>query len=122
MAHEGIFATSDEIIKKAGHGASSTYTAEAVVNDFIAQAESEINVVTRRNWSDDYSGLNTDVKRILSKCAASLAAIEIITCDMGGYTSRTEAESMINVLRDTALRLMSVLKTQNAERFMDSET
>ena len=119
MADTGIFATTAEIARKAGAGANSTATAEAYTNDFIAQAESEINVMTRYNWSDVYSTLNADVKGILKEAGSNLAAIYCILYDMGGYTSRTEAENMINTLRDGYLRCISILRDVKARDFMN---
>ena len=121
MAHTGIFATSDQILVKAGENYDTSIT-EARINTLCLEAESEINVVTRRNWSDDYSGLNADVKHILSEAASNLVAIYIITYNMAGYTTRTEAESMINVLRDSYLRCISILRDKKVQDFIDSET
>src|SRR3990167_9608338 len=104
MADTGIFATTAEVQRKAGDGASTTSKAEAYVNDFMTQAESEINAATRYNWSDKYATLNVDVKGILKQAASNLAAIYVISYDMGGYTSRTEAENMVNILRDGYFR------------------
>ena len=118
MADTGIFATTAEIVRKAGDGANSTATAEAYTNDFIMQAESEINVATRHNWSDAYAGLNTDVKGILKQAASNLAAIYVIQYDMGGYTSRREAESMINILRDGYLRCIALLRDLKSQDFV----
>ena len=118
MADTGIFATTLEVQRKAGANASSTSKAEAYVNDYMTQAESLINVITRANWSDSYSGLNVDVKGVLKEIASNLAAIYVITYDLSGYTSRVEAEDMINVLRDAALRGMSILKDKKPQDFM----
>jgi hypothetical protein len=38
---------------------------------------------------------------------------------MAGYTSRTEAEDMINILRDGALRGLSLLKDKKVQDFMN---
>ena len=84
----------------------------------MTQAESEINAATRYNWSDAYSGLNVDVKGILKEAASNLAAIYVIQFDMSGYTSRIEAEDMINVLRDGYLRCLSILRDIKAQTFM----
>lgn len=120
MVDTGIFATTAEVQRKAGNGASTTANTEAYINDYISQAESLINVMTRNNWSDDYASLNADVKGILKEVASNLAAIYVITYDMSGYTSRTEAENMINVLRDAALRGMSVLRDKKQQKFMEN--
>ena len=53
----------------------------------------------------------TDVKGLL-------AAIEGISWDMSGFTSRGEAESMVNILRDIALTNMSILKDEKQQTFM----
>jgi N-acetylglucosamine kinase-like BadF-type ATPase len=119
MADTGIFATKTEVLRKAGDGASATSIAEAYTNDFMTQAESTINVMTRKNWSDLYAGLNIDVKNILKETASNLAAIYVINYDMGGYTSRTEAEDMINVLRDISLRNISILRDLKQQDFMN---
>ena len=118
MVDTGIFATTAEVQRKAGANASATAAAEAYINDFISQAESEINVITRVNWSDLYSTLSADVKGILKQAASNLAAIYVIQYDMSGFTSRIEAEYMINVLRDNYLRCVSLLKDTKQKTFM----
>ena len=119
MADTGIFATTAEVSRKAGAGASDVSNVEAYINDFMTQAESTINVMTRYNWSDAYTGLDTDVKGLLKEAASNLAAIYVIIYDMGGYTSRTEAEDMVNVLRDIALRNISILRDLKQQDFMN---
>ena len=118
MADTGIFATTAEVQRKAGANASATATSEAYINDFMTQVESQINSVTRFNWSDAYSGLNADTKGILKEVSSNLAAIYFIQYDMSGFTSRVEAEDMINVLRDAALRGLSLLKDQKRKTFI----
>lgn len=117
MAHTGIFATSDEILVKAGENYDTSIT-EARINALCLQVECLINVTCRYNFSDAYSGLNVDVKYLLSEVASNLVAIYIISFNMAGFTSRTEAEDMINVLRDGALRGLSILRDKKAQDFM----
>lgn len=118
MADTGIFASTAEVARKAGAGASATSVAEAYVNDFMTQVESSINAAVRYNFSDAYSSLNTDVKGILKEVASNLAAIYVIQYDMSGFNSRTEAEDMINVLRDAAIRGISILRDKKVEDFL----
>jgi hypothetical protein len=118
MADTGIFATTAEVQRKVGAGASTTANVEAYINDFMTQAESLINVTTRHNWSDAYSGLNADVKGILKEVASNIAASYVIQFDLSGYTSRYEAETMLDVLRDGALRGLSVLRDIKQQTFM----
>ena len=88
------------------------------IDEFINQSECFINVFTRYNWTDAYSALNADVKKILDDTCSCLAAIYAVSYDMGGYNSRVEAEDVINVLRDGALRNLSVLKDKKNQDFM----
>ena len=119
MADTGIFATTAEVSRKAGAGASVVSNTEAYINDYMTQVESQINVLARFNFSDAYSGLNVDVKGILKGVASDLAAIYVIQYDMSGYTTRTEAEDMINVLRDSALRGLSLLRNMKQKDFIN---
>ena len=118
MVDTGIFCTTAEVQRKAGSKASATSKAEAYTNDYVTQAESLINVMVRYNFSDNYATLNADVKGILKQIASDLAAIYVIQFDMSGFTSRVEAEDMINVLRDAALRGLSILRDKKMEDFI----
>jgi len=117
MADTGIFATTAEVSRKAGANASATSNVEAYINDYITQAEATINVMTKFNWSDAYSGLNVDVKGILKEAASNLAAIYVIQYDMSGFTTRGEAENMITILRDGFNRNIQLLKEQTQKDF-----
>jgi len=97
MAEEGTFTIRAEVLRKAGRGASATPSAEEYTNDFIKQAESYINVLTRYNFTDNYAATNADVKLILKEAASNLAAIYVIQYDISGYTSSREAENIINM-------------------------
>ena len=118
MADTGIFCTTAEVQRKAGANASSTANVEVYINDFVTQAESTINVSTTYNWSDAYATLNVDVKGILKEIASNLAAMYVIQFDMSGFTSRLEAETMLDVLREGALRGLSIIRNKNPQEFM----
>ena len=119
MADTGIFATTAEVQHKAGANASTTANVEVYINDFMTQAESTINSSVRYNFSDNYAALNTDVKGILKEVASNLAAIYVIQFDMSNFVTRTEAENMVNILRDAALRGLSILRDKKVETFIN---
>lgn len=98
MTDTGIFATTAEVQRHVPVGASSTANVEAYINQFIAEAENLINVTSLHNWSDDYSGLDADVKSILKLAAASWAAIQVIKYDFRGFPTLNYALSHINTL------------------------
>lgn len=120
MADTGIFATTAEVQRKVGAGANSTANAEAYINQFMTEAESFINATTRYNWSDAYSGLNVDVKGLLKEAASNIAASYVIQYDMGGYTSRNEAVTMINYLWARANECIQLLRDIKTKDFIGS--
>lgn len=118
MADEGIFCTTAEVERKAGANCSAVSKAQAYTNDYVAQAESLINTICRFNFSDSYTTLNVDTRDLLKEIASNLAAIYVISYDMSGFTSRIEAEDMINILRDAALRGLSLLRDKKHSDFL----
>ena len=123
MTDEGKFASTAEVVRKAGTNANSTIIAdEAATNDFVAQAESVINVLSQVNWSDLYSGLDTDTKMILKTAATAFAGNKIIAYDMSGYTSRFEAETMLDVNKDDFNVALSLLKDHKKRLFITNPT
>lgn len=119
MADTGIFATTVEVQRKTGAGASAVSNTEAYINDYMTQAESLINAVCRYNFSDNYATINVDFRGLLKEVASNLAAISVIQYDMSGYTSRIEAEDMINVLRDSVMRGLSLLRDKKVQDFIN---
>jgi len=119
MADTGIFATSAAILIKAGKGVNTVSGANITNIDIVSsEVESFINATTRNNWSDVYTTLNVDVRNILREVASDLAAIYFVSYDMSGYTSRIEAEDIINVLRDRALAGLSILRDKKVQDFI----
>lgn len=120
MADAGQFAKDTDILLRVGTNASSTVKAAGWFDTIILDVEAIINVFTRFDWStlDASSTLNASVRGILIDTGASLAAIQGIAWDMSGFTSRIEAEDLINVLRDTALRNMSILRDKKNQEFI----
>ena len=121
MANAGQFAQDADILLRVGTNASATVKAAGWFDTIILDVEAVINVMTRFDWStaDAASALNATVRGILIDTGACLAAIEGITWDMSGFTSRTEAEDMINILRDTALRNLSILRDKKNQDFIN---
>ena len=126
MAHEGIYVpTVLEFEYKCGANVAAAAKAEAFANSFIAQAESVINIVSRKVYAADtaaFTALPATTKQLLTEVASNLAAIYAIQYDMSGFTSRIEAEDMINILRDAALRGLSLLRTQETKDFIPKGT
>ena len=109
MADEGTFCTTAEVTRKSGASASATSKAEAYTNQYVKEAEGEICARVRYDYKTNYASLSTISKEVLRMAASNLAAIYVIQYDMSGFTSRIEAEDMVNILRDSYLRCLQVL-------------
>lgn len=119
MADTGIFATTAEVQRKVPYGASTIYNAEAYINQYMTEAESYINLVTRKNWSDDYSTLNADVKGILKMTASCIAAGFVINGDTRGFPGLSYAQDYKNWLWTLAMEGIKLLSDQNVRDFIE---
>ncbi|MCK5021064.1 MAG: hypothetical protein KAS32_28895 [Candidatus Peribacteraceae bacterium] len=120
MADAGRFAKDADIALRLGTNASATVKGAGWFDTIILDVEAIVNVMTRYDWSTHDAGtaLNATVRGMLIDTGACLAAIEGIIWDMSGFTTRTEAEDMINVLRDRAMMNMSILADKKNQKFM----
>jgi len=118
MVVTSVMTTGAEITAKEGAGVSASVT-DAMHDAWVLQAESFMNVFCRVNYSDTYASLNVDVKYIFSDVVSSMVAINGIAYDLSGYTSRTEAEDKINILRDGILRNLSILRDKKMQTFIN---
>lgn len=109
--------TSGATIFKAGAGCA-TGLPDANVEQLINEAEAFLNVLCRYNWIDNYANLNADIQDILNEAASNLAAIYCIMYDMSSYSSRIEAEDMINILWARFQQCVAILKEQNSVTYM----
>lgn len=117
---DGTLCTTGEAITKAGAEASSTATNPLLVSQFVQQSEGYINSESEFNWIDNYANLNDDVKFILNRTCSADAAIGIITYDIGNYTSRVLAETMVNIYREQVFQGINILKDEAKRNFLKS--
>lgn len=114
-----VMTTETDVLSKIGDGVSPDFT-DAMKTAAGLRAENKVNSTIRFNFSDVYATLNIDVKYLISDIVSSLIAIEGIKYDMGGYTTRTEAEDMVNIERDSWQFNMSVLRDKKVEDFINA--
>lgn len=121
------FCVSGSVLLKAGVGVNSAISGGTLLNgsayavdEWINQAESLINMITRVNYTDTYASLDNDKKKLLEEISSNLAGIYAIQYDMSGYTSRIEAEDMVNILRDASLRGLSLLRDTKQQDFLNT--
>lgn len=104
-------AASQAVTDRVGPNANATIIAsEAIIDRYIEIAEQTIVSETRRDWIDSYASLDSSIKATLELCTASHAAMEIIQYDMGGFSTRAEAITMLNVNSSNFQRTLKTLK------------
>ena len=109
-----ILCTSGAAVLKAGRNANSTITISgAALTAWCDQAEAQINTATRRDWITEVASTKTNFAGILSDLCSDIIAIKIINYDMSGYTSKLEATTMLDVLRDNMIRNLEILKEKD---------
>lgn len=121
MAHEGVYVLLIEYAARCGKSVSADTQVEAWANQAIIGAEAVINCVCRVQFATTaaaFAALPAAGRELLMETASCLAAVTAIIYDMSLFTSRVEAEDMINVLRDAALRNLAILRDKKVQRFI----
>lgn len=112
--------TSGAIVLKAGAGANAALIISgAALEKFALQAEAVLNAATRKDWVAGYGGVGANFKAILDDTCSDLAAMKIISYDMSGYSSKSEATTMLDFLKDNSTRNIEVLKDEKNKEVMD---
>lgn len=114
--------TSGAAFAKAGEGATDLFEISGSyltkLQEFSDEAEGTINTLTRRDWLSGATVLTT-FKPILAETASAMIATKIINYDMSGFTSRAEATTMLDVLRDIINRNLRDLKDKKYQEKME---
>ena len=108
--------TSGAALSKAG--ANATISSAALII-WSNQAEATLSTITRKDWVADYANVTANFKNILSDVVSDMIAMNIVKWDMSGYTSRTEAETILDVLRDNIARNVEILRDVKYQEIMD---
>ena len=109
--------TSGAVVLKAG--ANATVFTDAQYTQLINQAEAVINNMTRIDYTAAYSGLSSGAAVLFEEVCSNLAGMYAIQYDMSGFTSRFEAQTMLDVLRDGAMRGLQLIKDKKVTDFID---
>ncbi len=111
--------SSNAIVAHAGLNVNVDAAASAaLLEQFSEDAEGFITALSRIDWVANATKVPTNMKKALTSACARLGANDLIKTDMGGYTGRGEAEDMININHDIAVRLIG----DAAKGFRDSKT
>jgi hypothetical protein len=112
MAHWN-FTTSGAAIAAAGIYANASLISYAgnyatILDTWSDQIEGSINMMTRKDWVGSPAGVQFSAA--LSEAAACLIGNKIVNYDLSGYSSRAEAQTILNVNDDRATKIIMDLK------------
>ncbi len=118
MAEAGTLCVNADVVKAAGANASTTATAEAYTNVYIKMAEGFICTQSRYNWVSNYASVSTIGKEFLRDCTSAYAALMAIEYDMSGYTSRTESQTMLDILWNRVVECVNLLRDESFKEWV----
>jgi hypothetical protein len=101
---------------KAGTNASILTAAqyEAAIN----RAEGFVCGQARYDFVTNYAGISDIGKELLDDVTSSKAAIEVINYDMSGFSSRTEAQVMLDVNYSNVVDNINLLRDDKYKEFV----
>lgn len=116
------FCSSQAIVIKAGANVSAVaQTSNAILSQYSNEAQALINNVAQYDFETNWGSLKTNAKTLLGEVASNLGGIYLIGYDMSS-ASRIELEDRVNILRDAALRGLSLLRDTNVKEFIGKVT
>ncbi len=101
--------TSGAAVLKAGVHANAITTSGSSLAKWSDDAEGYVEATTRRKWVDNYTGLSTGIKGVLSDIVSSKVAMAIIAYDTTGYLTR-EADTLMNFNDEIITKGLGILK------------
>lgn len=97
MAYNGTIVDVSDMQFYAGENVDSAGDTEANHNQLAAEAEAYLCSLVKYDIVSNWDDLNSTYKQLFSEWAARYGAIGLIQYDMSVYSSRIEAEDMINM-------------------------
>lgn len=118
MAYTGTIVAVAEMQFMAGELRDATGDVEANHNYLAFYAEAYLSALVQYDIVTNWGTLNSKYKPLFTEFAARMAAVALIQYNMAGYTSRQEAEDMINTHNKRLIEIENLLKNESVQNFM----
>ena len=102
----------------AGENVDATGDVEANHNYLAGYAEAYLSALVKYDIVTNWGTMNAIYKKLFSEYAARFAAIALIKYNMAGYTTRVEAEDIINVHYVRMQEIENLLKNSDIKDFI----
>lgn len=111
--------TSGAAIHKAGENADATIIASgSALADYYDEAIAFACVAARKDVQTNFSSLTNPGRKLIQEIVTCHIAQQIIKWNMGVYTSRGEATTMLNILESSIQRNVALLKDDNHKTYL----
>lgn len=118
MADLGTFIKNADIQARSGVNANATTKLTAATDLYVVDVEHFINCYIKYDAITNYASMTANAKQILKEAGACLCAMYVINSDMSGFTSRLEAQTMLDVLQYRAMKALDVLNEPSSRAFL----
>ena len=118
MAEQGTLCINADVVLKAGTNVNATAIIEASTNNYIKQAEGFVCLNSEYDWVTNYASVSTIGKEELRNITSSLAAFYAINYDQSGFSSRTEAQVMLDVCWQNVVEGINLINQDNYKTFV----
>ena len=109
--------TSGAVKLKAGENAPTLTAAQ--YDSLIEEAEAFVSVQSRYDWVDNWASVSGMVGAgIVEDAVATHAAISAVNNDMSGFTSRLEAQTVLDVLYSKLVDNINLLRDEKFRTFV----
>ena len=122
MVITSVFATGDEIKKKAGAGVSTLGSSDEFITQLAKEIEAFINNLTRTDFSTLFSTLKTSATGLLTEIETNYCGYFMIAFDNKGYNSQREAENLMNTCWARFIQCIGLIKSQDTVTWMKTQT
>jgi len=111
--------SSGQIIQKAGAKASaSAIASNAILSSFCDQAEATFCTKTRYDWVANKTSVGTNFLQCIADAVSDLAALKVVAYDMSGYTTKREAETLLDFLTNNSDRIIADLRNEEFKEIL----
>lgn len=103
--------TSGQVLLKAGENVSTDMLLDTNLNQYINYAEGLVSLNSNYDFVTNWGSISGSIyAQVVKDAVSNLAAIYAINYDMSQYSSRAEAQTMLDVLRDRLVNDLDLLK------------
>ena len=118
MVEAGTLCINADVEKKSGLYGNATADAEAYTNVYIKMAEGFVCAQARYDYVTNYASVSAIGKEFLRNIVSSLAAWYVINYEMGGYTSGSESQVMLDINYATVVEGVKLLRDDKYKSFI----